>query len=268
MVGGGLSTSLAADGRFVSYEVDGEPVRAYLIQEGRETDLPGFVLLHDWWGLNEHARGVAERAAERGYVAIVPDFYRGKLPSDLGWAHDYMRKVDDRWAIRVIRGAVNFLRRMPGGEARPTGLVGFDMGGRLGLEAALRGVPVQAAVNIYGAFPTDEKSLRFLRVPFLGIFGREDPAYTAEEIETLEKNLEALGKTSKILVLYEVGRFFFNEERPGYDEESSHGAWEQTLQFLQEHLNGEAGPSGQPQNEADAGFEKDLRKKRSPDPRP
>ena len=34
---------------------------------------PGVLVLHEWWGLNDYARGRAEQLAKLGYVAFAAD---------------------------------------------------------------------------------------------------------------------------------------------------------------------------------------------------
>src|SRR5256885_9212152 len=36
---------------------------------------PGVLVVHEWWGLNEHARNQARRLAEAGYVGFALDMY-------------------------------------------------------------------------------------------------------------------------------------------------------------------------------------------------
>jgi carboxymethylenebutenolidase len=51
---------------------DGQTVNAYLAEpEGGSG--PGVVVIQEWWGLNDQIRGVADRLAAAGYVALVPD---------------------------------------------------------------------------------------------------------------------------------------------------------------------------------------------------
>ncbi|WP_268836065.1 dienelactone hydrolase family protein [Synechococcus sp. Nb3U1] len=69
---------------------DGAAVPAYLADHDSETEslpsespLGGVVVLQEWWGLNPQIRTVADRLAEAGYRALVPDLYRGKLAQQL-----------------------------------------------------------------------------------------------------------------------------------------------------------------------------------------
>ena len=41
---------------------------------------PGVVIVHEWWGHNQHARNQATRLAQAGYVGFALDMYgKGKL---------------------------------------------------------------------------------------------------------------------------------------------------------------------------------------------
>jgi carboxymethylenebutenolidase len=51
-------------------------------------------VIQEWWGLNEQIRGVADRLASAGYVALVPDLYRGKLTVEAAEAHHLMTDLN------------------------------------------------------------------------------------------------------------------------------------------------------------------------------
>ncbi len=46
-----------------------------------ETDEPkkAVVIIHEYWGLNDHIKDIANRYAAEGFAAIAPDLYRGKI---------------------------------------------------------------------------------------------------------------------------------------------------------------------------------------------
>ncbi len=39
---------------------------------------PGVLVIHEWWGLNDHAKGRAMQLAKEGYVAFALDMYGDK----------------------------------------------------------------------------------------------------------------------------------------------------------------------------------------------
>jgi carboxymethylenebutenolidase len=237
------ATLAIEEGKMVALEVRGEPVQAYTVRPMRAGLYPGVVVIHEWWGLNSQIKGVADRAAEVGYVAIAPDLYRGKLGTDAGLAHELMRGLNENYAVDVIKSAVGWLRahdakttrRAPGREM-PVATLGFCMGGRLSLATALKGADIQAAVMYYGSVETDPRTLQPLAVPLLGIFGNEDRGIPLDQIKAFEAALKEAGKDATVLVYPGVGHAFFNEERPGYDKEASHDAWERTRTFLSQKL--------------------------------
>lgn len=231
------------EGQTVSYTVGKDQINAYYARPVPVNAYPGVVIIHEWWGLNDQIKGVADRIAAEGYLAIVPDLFRGKVPTDAGYAHDLARGVNEGWAVTIIEGAANWLRaadakerRRSPGQRMPVGTLGFDYGGRLSLAAALRGADIQAMAMFYGSVETDAKVLEPIAVPVLGIFGNEDRGIPLDQVKAFEAALKADGKKATILVYTGVGHAFFNEERPGYDPDVSIDAWERTTMFLRDSL--------------------------------
>jgi len=231
------------EGRMVALQVRGETVRAYVTQPLRSGLYPGVVVVHEWWGLNDQIKGVADRTAEDGYVAIAPDLYRGKLGTDAGIAHELMRGLNENYALDVVAAAIDWLRtneaqtaRRPGAQRMPVAALGFCMGGRIALASALKQADIQSAVMFYGSVETQKNALAPLKVPLLGIFGNEDHGIPLDQIKAFDAALKESGKQATVLVYPGVGHAFFNEDRPGYDKEVAHDAWERTRMFLKETL--------------------------------
>ena len=239
------------EGKLVSYKVRNEAVQAYLVRPQKITRVPGVVVIHEWWGLNDQIKRVADRIAEEGFMAIAPDLYRGKLGTDAGLAHDLMRGLNENYAVDVISGAVAHLRGIdarerrsatPSGARMAVGTLGFGMGGRISLATALAGADVQAAVMFYGSVETQKDAFKPLQVPLLGIFGNEDRGTPLDQIRAFEAALKESGKDATILVYPGVGHAFFNEDRPSYDREIANDAWERTKAFFRSHLPIEGTP--------------------------
>jgi carboxymethylenebutenolidase len=245
---GGPSTSPAhaapaGKGEMVSFRAGDETVRAYLARPAAAGARPGVIVIHEWWGLNDQIKGVADRVARAGYVALAPDFYRGKVTKDRGYAHEYMRGLSESRAVEIVKGAAAHLRSLDGARDRKVATLGFCMGGRLSLAAALKGTDLQAAVMFYGSVETAAEAVKPLACPLLGIFGREDGGIPVEEVEKFEAALESAGKTAEIQIYHGVGHAFFNENSPSFDENMAHDAWERTKEFLARHLGAPADPA-------------------------
>lgn len=242
------------EGRTLTYKVRDEQVQAYLVRPQKAGSYPGVVIIHEWWGLNEQIKHVADRLAEDGYMVLAPDLYKGKLGTDAGLAHDLMRALNEGWAVEVVTGAVAQLRGLdvrerrgtPTGQRIPVGMIGFDMGGRLSLATALAGADVQAVVSYYGTVETKKETLQSLSVPLLGIYGNEDFGIPLDQIRAFEAALKEEGKDATILVYPGVGHAFFNEDRPSYDAETAKDSWERTRMFLRKNLTADATAAAPP----------------------
>ena len=55
---------------------------------------PGVVVIQEWWGVNENVKSIAKKIAARGYRALIPDLYRGKIGVDAEEAHHLMTNLD------------------------------------------------------------------------------------------------------------------------------------------------------------------------------
>lgn len=60
------------------YRADGQAVQRYLANPAKLEGAPAIVVIQEWWGLNAQIQGVADRLSRAGYIALVPDLYRGK----------------------------------------------------------------------------------------------------------------------------------------------------------------------------------------------
>src|SRR5579863_6134780 len=69
---------------------DGKTVSGYLAEPAHPVGAPAIVVIQEWWGLNEQIRGVADRLGVAGYLALVPDLYRGKATVEAEEAHHLM----------------------------------------------------------------------------------------------------------------------------------------------------------------------------------
>jgi carboxymethylenebutenolidase len=245
------------EGRVITYKVRNEDVQGYLVRPQKSGSVPGVVVIHEWWGLNDQIKHVADRLAEEGYMAIAPDLYHGKLGTDAGLAHDLMRGLNESWAVDVVSGAAAQLRAIETRERRgpatgrmPVGTIGFSMGGRISLATALAEADVQAAVMYYGSVEIEKSALASLAVPLLGIYGNEDRDIPLNQIKAFQAALKEAGKDATVLVYPGVGHAFFNEERPSYDAEAAHDSWERTKMFLKKNLTPEAAGSAPPARRA------------------
>lgn len=219
--------------------VDGNPVTGYLaLPEGaRESDdvaLPGLIVIHEWWGLNENVETMARLFAHHGYAALAVDLYGAEADSAEA-ARELMSGVQEEAAEDNLSQAYQYLTEEIG---TPTvGVIGWCFGGGWSLKAALA-MPDQldAAVIYYGHLVEDRERLDRLSMPILGIFGGADEGIPVEGVRRFESTLEELGKDAEIHVYEGAGHAFANPSGERYQPEAAKDAWEKTISFLDEEL--------------------------------
>ena len=76
-----------------------------------------------------------------------------------------------------------------------------------------------------------------IRGAVLGHFAEQDHAYTREQVDALEQQLQAAGVDVEFFWYPGADHAFFNDDRPEvYDPEASQLAWDRTLSFFRKHL--------------------------------
>jgi len=223
-------------GQMVEFSSNGSTASGYLAtpESGKG---PGVIVIQEWWGLVPHIKGVADRFAAEGFVALAPDLYHGKLATSPDEAGKLMMAMRIDEAEKDLRGAAQFLLDHEATTGDKVGTVGFCMGGALSLYAATKNPKVGACVIFYGGHPNVKPDLPNLQAPVLGLYAGRDGFVTPESVRELERQLKELGKSAEIHIYPDVDHGFFNDTRPDvYNEAAAKDAWERVLKFFSKHL--------------------------------
>ena len=231
----------AVDSETLPYaDVDNELVYGYLAYPSGVTEPPPAVLMiHEWWGLNDNIRAMANRLAAEGYMVLAVDLYDGQTASTPEEARVRMLDVveNPEPAQENIRQALEFLGIT---EAPAVAAIGWGFGGGWSLNTALMfPEQIDAGVIYYGQVTADEDRLRELDAPILGIFAAEDRGIEIESVNAFEEALQRLRKDHEIHIYDGVGHAFENPTGNNYSAEAAEDAWERTISFLELHLQPE-----------------------------
>ena len=185
----------------------------YLFQN--EENVPGIVLLQEWWGVNEQIKKVANNLNNLGWRVVIPDLYKGQVALAENEAKHLMNNLNfvDA-ASQDVRGAVQYLKNS---GSKRVAVTGFCMGGALTFE------------NI--------------KIPILGHFAIHDEAFAIQGVEEFEKKLNKK-KVNFEFFKYDAKHAFANEEADSknlpylqYNEEAKQLAWTRTVTFFNHYLN-------------------------------
>jgi len=201
--------------------------------------LPAVIMIHEWWGLNDNIRAMAERLAAEGYIVLAVDLFGGESATSPEAARQLMmRAVENRESVSSnIEQAYGFVTKTAG--APRVGSLGWCFGGGWSLNTALL-FPrdLDAAVIYYGQVTDDEERLAPLDVPILGLFGSEDRGIDVESVRRFDAALERLGKEHEIHIYEGAGHAFANPSGNNFNAGYAEDAWVRTLGFLGTHLGG------------------------------
>src|SRR3954470_22448214 len=227
-------------GKMVEYKrPDGKSVNGYLAEPQAGSKAPAMVVIQEWWGLDEEIKGVAEKLAQAGYRALVPDLYRGKVALEANEAKHLMEGLNFGDAAgQDIRGAVQYLKK----ESGKVGVTGFCMGGALTVLSACNVPEMDAGVIWYGYPPLEYVDASKIRAPLQGHWATQDQAFPIAGVDKLEEKLRA-AHVKFDFHRYNAKHAFANEtadqkklDMLKYDASATEQAWKRTMDFLAKHL--------------------------------
>jgi carboxymethylenebutenolidase len=210
-------------------------------QEQQQQKLPAVVMIHEWWGINDNIKNMANTLAKEGYVVLAADLYNGEVATDPNRAQELSQSVRSNQdeAIANLQSAVKYLSSLPNVNASRIASLGWCFGGGQSLQLALNSKqqPLAATILYYGTpLVTDKQALSNIKWPILGIFGDQDQAIPVEEVKQFETALNADRIPNEIHIYPGVGHAFANPSGDNYAPKETADAWQKTLAFLNKYV--------------------------------
>jgi carboxymethylenebutenolidase len=215
-----------------------------------KTDAPrAVIVLQEAFGVNDHIRGVADRFADEGYLAVAPQlFHRDGSPEiaydDFSSAMPFMANLTKQGLTNDLNATTDFLATL-GFHAPNIAAVGFCMGGTVSFFAATLGT-VGAAASFYGGGVTTGRFgfaplvelAADLRCPWLGLYGDLDQSIPVDQVEALREATNAAPVPTEIVRYPEGQHGFHCDARPdSFNEAAATDARGRALAFFAEHLS-------------------------------
>ena len=203
--------------------------------------LPAVVMIHEWWGLNDNIKKMAETLAKEGYIVLAVDLYNGKVANTAESAQNLVSKVRDNpsESINNLQHAVRYVASLENVNSSKIASLGWCFGGGQSLQLALnteQEYPLAATIIYYGNLVSDQESLSKIKWPVLGIFGDQDQSISVQSVKQFEDALNKNGITNEIYIYKGVGHAFANPSGDNYAPQETQDAWQKTVSFLNKYL--------------------------------
>lgn len=205
---------------------------------------PGLVIVHEWWGHNEHARTQAKRFAAEGFVAFALDMYgAGKLASHPKDATAFMQAVMKDPAVLKARfnAAYDIVKADPHVDAARIGAAGYCMGGTIALTMARAGADMKGVATFHaGLKPVEGKAAKGnFKAKVIVATGGADPMIPVEQVAEFEKEMKDAGVEAEVKTYAAARHAFTNPDadKAGmdalkYDAAADKDSFEKAVAFL------------------------------------
>ncbi|MCF6780690.1 dienelactone hydrolase family protein [Stutzerimonas stutzeri] len=251
-----MATSLAAHAEIQTQEIpytaaDGtKMVGYYAYDDAVEGPRPGVVVVHEWWGLNDYAKQRARNLAELGYSALAIDMYgEGKNTDHPKDAMSFMQAAtaDADAAKARFNAGLDLLKQQQQTDAAKLAAIGYCFGGKVVLDMARQGVPLDGVVSFHGALATQTRAVPgSVKARVLVEHGSADSMISLEDIAALNSEMVAAGADYQFDNHPGAKHGFTN---PGadkskekgldlaYDKQADERSWANMQRFLEDTFN-------------------------------
>jgi dienelactone hydrolase len=244
----GLASAQAAiKGGEVEYKAGNTVHKGYLVYDDAVTGKrPGVLVVHEWWGHNEHARNSARKLAEAGYVALALDMYgSGKTADHPDNAKQFMQALtgDAKVVRRRFDAALNALKRHKTVDRQRVAAIGYCMGGIIVLNMAREGANLAGVASFHGSLGTSSPAKPGkVKAKVLVLTGADDPFVPAEQVDAFKKEMDAARADYKVVSYPNAKHSFTNPEADAlgtkfnmpfaYNAEADKQSWAELQSFL------------------------------------
>lgn len=235
--------------REIEYQVGATKLKGFIAWDASKTDRrPGVVVVHEWWGHNEHARAQARRLAEAGYVGMALDMYGdGKVTNHPDTAQAFVAEASKDPAGQNARflAALAQLKQDAHVDSTRVAAIGYCFGGYVVLSQARGGADLDAVASFHGALPSGKVDSGAVKARVLVLTGAADPMVPATEVVRFTAEMTAAGARFEVVSYPGVQHSFTNREADShgmaglhYDAAADQQSWAAMLKMFAEVFGG------------------------------
>lgn len=181
----------------VIYTGDNVSMNGFVVyDENKEGTRPAIIVIPEWWGLNDYAKGRAKQLAELGYIAMAIDLYGdGKTADNPDSAGKYAMPFYTNPQMTKTRfdAALAKLKSYSQADTSKLAAIGYCFGGAQVLNMARMGENLKGVVSFHGnliGVPADKSTLK---AAILVCHGAADPFVPTTEVVKFKQQMDSIG---------------------------------------------------------------------------
>jgi len=222
---------------------DGRKVKCFVVFPEVEEKATAVIVIHENKGLTDWVRKVADSVAEKGYVAIAPDFLSGAGPdggntdsfASIDAATQGIYKLKDEQVTADLDAAAGYVTNLDASNGK-LACMGFCWGGGKSFAYAAHNAKLGAALVFYGS-ASDDATLAKITAPVYGFYGGNDRRITGQVPSVTEK-MKTLGKKFEPVVYEGAGHGFMRTAVGADASEADRKAYEAAKERVKKILGG------------------------------
>ncbi|MFP4313161.1 MAG: dienelactone hydrolase family protein [Alphaproteobacteria bacterium] len=241
-----IAPALANSDRTIEYDQNEEIFEGYWVQAECENaqEAPLILIVHQWKGITEHEKDVAEKLSGQCYNAFVIDMYGKDIRPDTNEeaaAQSSKYKNNPELARSRLNNAMAVAKKLSGSEK--TAIIGYCFGGTMALEMARSGENIAGAVSFHGGLssqaPVSNDSA--IKASILVHHGDADPLVKPEEVNSFLEEMRS-ANADWVFIRYADAVHAFTQEEAGddpstgvaYNEKADKRSWDITQEFFKD----------------------------------
>jgi dienelactone hydrolase len=230
----------------IDYRDGAMTCRGFLaFDETKEGRRPGVLVVHEAFGLGEHAKERAKMLAGLGYVAFAADMFGDRMQvNELPKAIEIISDLLNNPPKLLARAgaALDVLKKQSNVDAGKLGAIGFCFGGSTVLNLARSGADLKGVVSFHGALGTKVTATPGgVKASVLACTGADDPMIPADQVVAFEGEMRAAKADWQVISYGNTVHSFTNPEADGslnpailYNEQTDKRSWAAMRNFFRE----------------------------------
>lgn len=213
--------------------------RGYLSLPAESASSGSVLLIHEWNGLVDRIRQVADSFAAEGYIALAADLYDGRTGSN---PRENMALVRETLAqpekiVANLNAAVSYLKSRDDSNQR-VAVIGWCYGGGVALTFAINGELHEGTAIFYGRLLDDPEQLKKITHPVYGTFALLDRGPSPSQVESFVNALRSAGVDNDVHIYDEVnhGFWLYVDRNPDTSLVPATDAWLRLKRYLRDNI--------------------------------